>query len=130
MLKQWQDPELAKKRIKGLEKTWKTKEHKERGRNIWITRRQELLAKFKRSVEYHKSSVMEHTRELEEQGFKCYPIGAGDVPVPDILAVKDGKIYAVEVEIGPGKPDYQKYATVNFFDDIIWIRILSRKKKS
>jgi|SRR3989338_3760753 len=44
--------------------------------------------------------------ELERQGFRCVPVG-GKVR-PDIIAIKDGKIYAVEVEYKK-RPDYAKY---------------------
>lgn len=55
---------------------------------------------------------------LEQQGFRCIPIGK---VIPDIIAIKDGKVYAVEVEYGI--PNYKKYddETRKYFDDIIWL---------
>lgn len=38
---------------------------------------------------------------------------------PDIIARKDDKVYAVEVEFE--KPDYSKYEGIQVFDDIMWI---------
>lgn len=66
-----------------------------------------------------------HTRiiaeldNLTQQGFRCVPVG-GKVK-PDIIAIKDGKVFAVEVEYG--KPNYAKYTddVRVYFDDIIWI---------
>lgn len=55
---------------------------------------------------------------LREQGFYVIPITR---IVPDIIAMKDGKVYAVEVEYGV--PNYEKY-TEDFrglFSDVIWI---------
>ena len=63
--------------------------------------------------------ILKEIPELEKQGFKCIPIGK---VIPDIIAFKDGKIYAIEVE--RGKPNYQKYDKDNYrdlFEDIIWI---------
>mgnify|MGYP001576210258 CR=1 FL=1 len=56
---------------------------------------------------------------LEKQGFKCIPITE---VIPDIIAIKDGEIYAIEVE--RGKPNYKKYDKNNYrkyFKDIIWL---------
>lgn len=57
--------------------------------------------------------------ELEKKGFHCIPIGR---IVPDIIAIKEGKIYAIEVEYG--KPHYKKYDVNNYkdrFEDVIWL---------
>lgn len=58
--------------------------------------------------------------ELEKQGFRCMPVG-GKVR-PDIIGIKDGKVYAIEVEYKKS-PDYSKYDGENrkYFDDVIWI---------
>ena len=56
---------------------------------------------------------------LRSQGFKTIPIGR---VIPDIIAIKDGKVYAVEVEYGI--PNYSKYDKNGYgknFDDVIWI---------
>ena len=68
-------------------------------------------------VAYDK--ILKEIPELEKQGFKCIPIGR---VVPDIIAMKDGKIYAIEVEYG--NPNYSKYDRENYknnFHDVIWI---------
>lgn len=56
--------------------------------------------------------------ELEKQGFRCIPITR---VIPDIIAIKEGKVYAVEVEYKT--PNYDKYTdeVKNRFDDVIWI---------
>ena len=63
--------------------------------------------------------ILDECAELERQGFRAVPTG-GHV-IPDIVAIKDNKIYAVEVEYG--KPNYNKYSGKEgkYFDDIIWI---------
>jgi len=67
--------------------------------------------------------ILKETEDLESQGFVCIPIGQ---VIPDIIALKDGKIYAFEVEYG--KPNYQKYTEEyrKRFDDVVW---LLRKNK-
>ena len=62
---------------------------------------------------------------LEEQGFRCIPITN---VIPDIVAIKDGKVYAIEVEYNKGtryyKPNYEKYDKNNYrrrFDDVLWL---------
>ena len=63
-------------------------------------------------------NILKEIPELEKQGFRCIPIGK---VIPDIIAIKNGKVYAVEVEYGR-HPNYSKYNDVKkYFDDIIWI---------
>jgi hypothetical protein len=71
----------------------------------------------------HTEAVLEEVKRLREQGFLAVPV---DNPQPDIVAFKDGKVYAVEVELPSGRyhpnPDYTKYERIpNLYDDIIWI---------
>ena len=56
---------------------------------------------------------------LPEQGFRAVPVGWS--VIPDIIAIKDDKVYAVEVQYG--KPNYAKYTDEirKYYDDIIWI---------
>lgn len=67
--------------------------------------------------------ILEETKELEKQGFRCIPIGK---VIPDIIAIKDNKIFAIEVEYQ--RPNYNKYTddVRKYFDDIIWL-IRNRK---
>jgi len=69
-------------------------------------------------VKVRNKRILQEIPELEKQGFRCIPITS---VVPDIIAIKDNKIYAIEVEYG--KPDYDKYTDEirKKFDDIIWI---------
>ena len=62
--------------------------------------------------------ILKEVVELEKQGFRCIPIGK---VVPDIIGIKDGKVFAIEVEYH--QPHYEKYTDDirKYFDDIIWI---------
>ena len=63
--------------------------------------------------------ILKEIPELEKQGFKCIPIGR---IIPDIIAIKNEKIYAIEVEYQ--RPRYSKYNKSNYkkyFEDVIWI---------
>ena len=46
---------------------------------------------------------------------------------PDIIAIKDNKIYAVEIEMKPWH-DYDKYKNLKFFDKVIWVKNEKGKK--
>ncbi len=78
---------------------------------------------FKKSREGHDAAdnlITEEMDNLSKQGFSVIPIGRNRDPKPDIIAMKDGKVYAVEVE--SSKPDYEKYGeNTKYFDDIIWV---------
>lgn len=67
-----------------------------------------------------KERIHAEIADLELQGFRCIPITH---VVPDIIAIRDGKVYAIEVEYG--KPNYQKYTETirQYYDDVIWILI-------
>ena len=56
---------------------------------------------------------------LRSQGFVAVPTG-GKV-IPDIVAFKDGKVFAFEVEYR--EPNYSKYTDEmkSYFNDIVWI---------
>jgi len=82
--------------------------------------REYLLSKQRHRPEIHETALNEELVELRKQGFRCIPIGQMSYPKPDIIAIKDGKIFAVEVELSG--IDYSKYQGVIDFDDIIWIR--------
>jgi hypothetical protein len=73
----------------------------------------------------HYEEILRQAKILEEEGFRCIPIGK---VIPDIVAVRDGKIFAIEVEKGK-RPNWNKYTDDirKFYDDIIWI--LLRKDK-
>ena len=69
----------------------------------------------------HHERILQEIPELEKQGFRCIP---NTKIIPDIIAIKDNKVYAIEVEYQ--KPDYNKYTDCKLYDDIIWV---IRKKK-
>ena len=72
--------------------------------------------------------IYKECEELERQGFRAVPTGAK--VVPDIVAVRDNKIYAVEVEYGT--PNYGKYTgdIQKYYDDVIWIIRKPRKESA
>ena len=84
----------------------------------------ETKRKCAMNVEKLNERILKEIREFENQGFRCVPVG-GKVR-PDFIAIKDSKVFAVEVEYGI--PNYAKYTAEAkvFFDDIMWI---IRKKR-
>lgn len=72
------------------------------------------------TIEIVDRRLEEEMKKLSEQGFNCVPVG-GKVR-PDIVAFKNGKIYAIEVEYKK-RPNYSKYdkLKIEYFDEVIWI---------
>lgn len=83
-----------------------------KGSHRTMEEKQKMRERFK----FHKKVVIEQAEILKQQGFKVIIV---DKVRPDIIARKDDKIYAVEVELD--KPDYGKYEGIEVFDDIMWI---------
>jgi endogenous inhibitor of DNA gyrase (YacG/DUF329 family) len=79
-------------------------------------RTEEEKQKIRERFTLHQNAVIEQAEVLKQQGFKVMII---DKVRPDIIARKDDKVYAVEVEFE--KPDYSKYEGIQVFDDIMWI---------
>ena len=64
--------------------------------------------------------IKQEIEQLTNQGFRCVPVG-GKIR-PDIIAFRNNKIFAVEIEYKK-RPNYAKYVNEpgKYFDDIIWI---------
>lgn len=73
----------------------------------------------------HKKYITEQCNKLIKQGFRIIPLDGEYRIRPDIIAIKDNKVFAVEVE--GGKPNYKKYKNISFYDDIIWV-LFNRKE--
>jgi len=78
----------------------------------------------------HYKLILEQTKILEEQGFRCFPITK---VVPDIIAVKGQNIqmYAVEVEANNLNPNYNKYTddVKHYVNDVYWIILKTKTIK-
>jgi hypothetical protein len=78
----------------------------------------ETIQKIKLSSGKHNKEILTFSKQLEKQGYRVVPLTS---TLPDIIAVKDNKIYAVEVDNGSLRT--YKYDTNNFskyFDDVLW----------
>ena len=65
----------------------------------------------------HQDIIKQEIAEYEKQEFRCIDLSK---VIPDFIAIKDKKVYAVEIELH--SPNYDKYNENKFYDDIIWIR--------
>lgn len=85
-------------------------------KGIKFTEEQKAKLKLRLTKAYQR--ILNEIPELEKQGFRCIPIGK---VIPDIIGIKDGKVYATEVEYD--NPRYDKYTDDirKYYDDIIWI---------
>jgi len=99
--------------------------NKLKGRKMTEEWKEKIILANKNRHKLVKERIIKEAEELKKQGFRIIPLI--DV-FPDIIAIKDGKIFAVEVEYG--KPNYNKYTDEirQYFDDIYWI-IRKRDKK-
>lgn len=63
--------------------------------------------------------ILDEAKILEKQGYRVIPIAH---VIPDIIAIKDGEVYAVEVEYGnPNYDKYEKNDYEKYFDGVIWL---------
>ena len=79
-------------------------------------------ARIKRKLEWKSKShdflIFEQRKKMELEGFKVITLKK---VLPDLIAIKNGKIYAVEVETGSQRANYKKYEKVKDYDDVLWI---------
>jgi len=88
-------------------------------------KKSELHKKAMSERPLHKKYITKQCNQLKQQGFRVIPLDGVYRIRPDIIAIKENKVYAVEVE--GGKPNYKKYANIPFYDDIIWV-LFDRKR--
>lgn len=104
-----------------------SKTHKERGTGKWMLGRKDSLeTRIKKRSNHEKAfnKIKEQIIHLEKSGYRCVPVGHS--ATPDIIAIKDNKVYAIEVESQKRTildiiPKYGK--TAEYFDDIICITL-------
>lgn len=92
---------------------------KQKNNDSWVS-------KSKGGSKHYKEDILPRALELKKEGYKVIPIG--DI-VPDIVASKDGKLIAIEVEneyISHGKGN--KYKDFNFPDEVRW-EIINKGKE-
>jgi basic membrane lipoprotein Med (substrate-binding protein (PBP1-ABC) superfamily) len=75
---------------------------------------------YKRYIEKTYGAISEIAKQLANQGYRVIPLHHG-YPVPDIIAIKDGNVYAVEVVSNTEQINPNKYINTNCFNDIWWI---------
>ena len=94
----------------------------------WSKETREKMKSRQRGIKEHWKLILEESNKLSKQGYRCIPITQ---TIPDIIAIKNNKIYAIEVEVQRDRNyiDMTKYdvsGTKDLFDDIVWI--IRRKK--
>jgi hypothetical protein len=97
-----------------------------RKRNMQLKSMEKYRNKSKNGNKHFKEDIIPFSKKLEKMGFKVFPIGN---ILPDIIAFKDGKLFAYEIEnqwISNGKE--AKYDNNTFFDEIKW-EIINRGDK-
>ena len=94
----------ARKKLSCTKKGWAMPEH------VWGQRYARPLYLS------HQAHIEEEIKNLQQQGFRC--ISLVDI-IPDVIAIKDNKVYAVEIEFH--HPNYGKYVNCMDYDDIFWV---------
>lgn len=77
-----------------------------------------------KAANLHDKYTLEEMANLQEQGYRCIPLGLRKFPKPDIIAVNmaNNKVYAVEIERQRAHPEtYDTYNWEQYFNDIHWI---------
>jgi len=75
---------------------------------------------YKRYIELTYGAITNVAKQLEQQGYRVIPLHHG-YPVPDIIAIKDGNVYAVEVVKSLKQITPQKYINCKYYNDIWWV---------
>jgi len=95
-----------------------TKEHKEKlSKSLKGKLKSEETKKIFKERPLHTKYVKEEINNLKLQGFRVIDIDRGIRP--DLIAIKNNKIFAVEIELN--HPNYNKYTNNLDYDDVIWI---------
>ncbi len=117
------DPRVKEKISKGLKEYYKTHPHARKGAKHTEEAKQAIAEKNKvnfqgnNHIEMHFDRIHAEVTELEEKGYRVIPITR---IIPDMIAIKDGKVFAVEVDYN--RPDHDKYTRgSSLFDGVIRI---------
>jgi len=84
-----------------------------------------ITSKFKH---YYKD-ILPVAKKYEKEGYRIIPIG---IAIPDIIAIKDNQVIAIEVENKlPRKRKITKYSEKlkSYYDDIVWVYPKKEKNK-
>lgn len=70
----------------------------------------------------HDEAIMEKMKNLAEEGFRVVPAGLWKFPVPDLIAIRHGKVKAVEIDNkNTGRSIEQRYKRRDaklYFDEV------------
>jgi hypothetical protein len=79
------------------------------------------LIKEKQKAGYarHKTAILETMKKYQENGYACAPV-SNEFPRPDIVAFKDGKIFAIEIENNVEGVNPSKYCESTIYADVMW----------
>jgi len=89
-----------------------------------------ITANVERSKFKHfYKDILPYAKKLEKDGYRVIPVG---VAVPDIIAIKNGKITAYEIENQRTRKRKQtKYGKLSkYYDDIKWIKPEAKRNKN
>lgn len=86
-----------------------------------VAKRNSSKIKDKQKLGYrrHTQAILDTLKRYQEDGYVCAPV-SNEFPRPDIVAFKDGKVYALEVERTSEGVNPSKYNDFPIYADIMW----------
>lgn len=123
----WQNPENREKQAKCMAALERRQLAPWKGKKLSAQHRRHISEGVNKTSQLlrlkHKELIFETAKDLEKQGFRSIIVDVrSEVPQPDLIAIKHGKVYAVEIEIGRTKPRFKKYLNYNPYDDVWWLQ--------
>jgi len=76
-----------------------------------------LRRKLEWKSKSHSFLINEQKEKMQADGYRVISLSG---VIPDLIALRDGKVFAVEVETGSQQPNYKKYENRKDYDDVIW----------
>ena len=94
---------------------------REKLRKIQLERNANKLKKQRLPFQHYYRDILPYAEKLKQEGWRVVPIG---IVVPDIIAFKDGKVKAVEIEnkLVPKKEKVEAYKDFSvLYDEVEWV---------
>jgi hypothetical protein len=110
-----------------MKEKWMNPEYK--AKMLAVRRSPKVAELIRKRQKEHDLEVMKVMRNLEEEGFRVIPIDTTGFPIPDLIAIKGGNVYAVEVS-SEDHPNFEKWNIEHPFDDIWWVLIRKDGKQT
>ena len=104
----------------------------EKGKKAWENPNSKLHTKIPGSHELHDFLVEKKVKELKNKGYHCIQLNKR--PIPDIIVLKNGIIYAVEIERRWNnrikRKFYENSGASEYYDSLMWVKFFPESGKT